>query len=78
LVGHLLYGAGLGLFYQFLARRYDDELSGRVRRGTQGTRLAHQANRSPQPRTTGTPASALWAVTLVLGVLLPLLLSMSS
>jgi uncharacterized membrane protein YagU involved in acid resistance len=78
LVGHLLYGAGLGLFYQFLARRYDDELSGRVRRGTQGTRLAHQTNRSPQPRTTGTPAPALWAVTLVLGVLLPVLLSMSN
>jgi uncharacterized membrane protein YagU involved in acid resistance len=78
LVGHLLYGAGLGLFYQYLARRYDDELSGRARRGTQGTRLARQGNRSARPRTSGTPASALWAVTLVLGVMLPVLLSMSN
>jgi hypothetical protein len=77
LVGHLLYGAGLGLFYQFLARRYDDELSGRVRRGTQGIRRGPQTSRSPKSQTTGTPASALWAVTLVLGVMLPVLVSMS-
>ena len=74
LVGHLLYGAGLGLFFQILARRYDDELSGRPRRGTQGTRLAEQAHLRPKRRTAGTPAPALWAVTLVLGVMLPLLL----
>jgi hypothetical protein len=78
LVGHLLYGAGLGLFYQFLACRYDDELSGRVRRGAQWTRLARQNNQSPRHRTSGTPAPALWAVALVLGVMLPVLLAMSN
>jgi uncharacterized membrane protein YagU involved in acid resistance len=78
LVGHLLYGAGLGLFYQFLARRYDDEISGQVRGGAQGTRLARQNSRSLQRRTSGTPAPALWAVALVLGVMLPVLLSMSN
>jgi hypothetical protein len=77
-VGHLLYGAGLGLFYQFLALRYDDEISGRVRRGAQGTRLAGQSVRSPQTRKGGTPAPALWAVALVLGVMLPVLLAMSN
>jgi uncharacterized membrane protein YagU involved in acid resistance len=78
LVGHLLYGAGLGFFYQFLARRYDDDLNGRVRRGTQGARLGRQTNHSVNHRVAGTPASALWAVTLVLGVMLPVLLSMSN
>ena len=75
LVGHLLYGAGLGLFFQLLALRYDDELTGRPRRGTQGARLAAQAHRQPQRRAAGTPASALWAVVLILCILLPLLFS---
>ena len=74
LVGHLLYGAGLGLFFQFLARRYDAELSSRAQLGTRGTRFAHPAYRRPRRRCAGTPAPALWAVTLVLGVMLPLLL----
>lgn len=74
LVGHLLYGAVLGLFFQFLARRYDTELSSRAQRGTQGTRFAYPASRRPQRRCAGTPASALWAVILALGVMLPLLL----
>jgi uncharacterized membrane protein YagU involved in acid resistance len=72
LVGHLLYGAGLGLLFQILARRYDAALSGRARPGTQGTRLAVPLARQ---RTSGTSAPALWAVTLVLGVVIPLLLS---
>ena len=75
LVGHLLYGAGLGLFFQYLARRYDVELSGHAQLGTQGTRFAQRASRPPKRRCAGTPASALWAVTLVLGVILPILLS---
>ena len=72
LVGHLLYGAGLGLFFQLLARRYDAELCGKPQLGIRGTRHAH---RHPKRRCAGTPASALWAVTLVLGILLPLLLA---
>lgn len=72
LVGHLLYGAGLGLFFQILARRYDDALSGRTRPGTQGARLAASLARQ---RTAGTSTPAVWAVTLVLGVVIPLLLS---
>ena len=74
LVGHLLYGAVLGLFFQLLARRYGAELGGRAQRGTQGTRYAQQEICPPKRRCAGTPASALWAVTLVLGVFLPLLL----
>ena len=63
LIGHLLYGAGLGLFFQFLARRYSYGTRGRSRRGS-------------ERREIGQPAPALWIVTLVLGVMLPLLLSM--
>lgn len=58
LVGHLLYGMGLGLTFQYLIRRYDTH--------TKGPSHTHQ--------TSGTPAAALWAVTLLLGVLLPLVL----
>jgi hypothetical protein len=71
LVGHLLYGAGLGLFFEILARRYDT-LSGRTRPGMQGTPLTMALTRQG---TAGTSAPALWAVTLVLGVVIPLLLS---
>jgi len=74
LIGHLLYGAGLGLFFQFLARRYDDDLSGRPRHGSPDSRLGVPAHVLPRRRTAGTPAAALWAVTLVMGVMLPLLL----
>jgi hypothetical protein len=81
LVGHLLYGAGLGLFFQILARRYD-ALSGRVQPGTQGTHRTASLPGVPlvrvplaRQRTAGTSAPALWAVTLVLGVVIPLLLS---
>ena len=75
LVGHLLYGAGLGLFYQFLARRFDAELCGRAQLGSLGTRFELQGRRGPRRRCAGTPASALWVVTLTLGVMLPLLLA---
>ena len=60
LVGHLLYGLGLGLFFQFLIRRYD--------------RHERQVDLAHRHRTAGTPAAALWAVTLLIGILLPLLL----
>ena len=71
LVGHLLYGAGLGLFFQYLARRYDTELSGRAWPGGPGRPVQPPARYRPA----GTPASALWIVTLGLGVMLPLLLA---
>ena len=61
LVGHLLYGMGLGLTFQYLIRRYDTH----AKPITDETHI-HQ--------TSGTPASALWAVTLLLTVLLPLIL----
>jgi hypothetical protein len=75
LVGHLLYGAGLGLFFQFLARRYDAALHSRPQRGSRATPLGHPTNRPSRFRTAGTPASALWAVMLTVGVMLPLLLA---
>ncbi len=64
LVGHLLYGAGLGLFYQYLARRYDSQL----------VTLSQQAQQR-NTRISSTAAPALWAVALTLGVMLPLLLA---
>jgi uncharacterized membrane protein YagU involved in acid resistance len=63
LIGHLAYGAITALVYQLLLRRYDPSFRGRGRMGRE--RL----------RTSGTPASALWALVLILGLLLPLLLS---
>jgi uncharacterized membrane protein YagU involved in acid resistance len=76
LIGHLLYGIGLGLFFQFLARRYNDEVTIRSRRGFQGDHLSHKFYRSSEQQETGQPAPALWIVTLVMGVVMPLLLSM--
>ena len=61
LVGHLLYGMGLGLFYQYLIRRYDTH-----DHSSEGNPHVHQ--------TAGSPAAALWAVTLLIGIMLPLLL----
>ena len=61
LVGHLLYGMGLGLGFQYFMHRYDIQYQ--------------QVKNQPHVhRTSGTPASGLWAVTLLLGILLPLLL----
>ncbi|MCB0000636.1 MAG: hypothetical protein KDE56_32950, partial [Anaerolineales bacterium] len=60
LVGHLLFGMGLGLTFHYLLRRYDTH--------------AMQPNEPHSDQTAGTPAPALWAVTLLVGVLLPLLL----
>lgn len=62
LVGHLLYGMGMGLFFQYLVRRYD-------------THTRTQSNKPHVHQTAGTPAAALWAVTLLIGVLLPLILA---
>ncbi len=56
LVGHLLYGLGLGLFFQFLAVRYDTELRFR------NWNFSNEA------------APAMWASTLLFGVMMPLLL----
>ncbi|MGB0387779.1 MAG: hypothetical protein ACPGWR_23420 [Ardenticatenaceae bacterium] len=57
LIGHLLYGAGLGLSFPWLAQRYDTPLP---------QNQAHTPDR---------PVPALWVVTVVLGVMLPLLFS---
>ena len=76
LVGHLLYGVGLGLFFQFLARRYGKEPSGRPRRDTWDGPPSQQRGDDSRRREMGQSAPALWIVTLVLGIMLPLLLSM--
>lgn len=67
LVGHLLYGVGLAVFFQFLARRYDADPLARMRRGRQ------QVNRTDKTAATGA-AAAVWAVILTLGIVLPLLI----
>jgi uncharacterized membrane protein YagU involved in acid resistance len=66
LIGHLLYGAGLGLFFQYLSQRYT--------RTTSRGRALHQPAEDG-PAITDTGAAALWIVTLTLGIILPLLLS---
>ncbi len=76
LIGHLLYGIGLGLFFQFLVRHYNDESRDQFRRGPRDDRLPSQSRRDSQRRDASPFAPALWVVTLVLGVMLPLLLSM--
>jgi uncharacterized membrane protein YagU involved in acid resistance len=70
LIGHLLYGVGLGLVFQFLARRYKRAPSSRVQDSPlrENTRLGKPWE----------PAPALWVVTLLLGVMLPLLLSVGA
>ncbi len=60
LIGHLAYGAMTALTYQLLVQRYSPTARGRVR-------LRRHA---------GTPAPALWALVLLMGVLLPLMLSL--
>ncbi len=64
LIGHLAYGALTALVYQLLLRRYDPSLRGRGRTG-----------RERLQRTSGTPAPALWALVLTLGLMLPILFS---
>lgn len=61
LVGHLFYGMGLGLTFQYLIRRYD-------------THAVRQTPDIHRHNTAGSPAAALWAVALLIGVLLPLIL----
>ncbi len=72
LVGHLLYGGGLGLFFHYLACRLDPAFRDRARKNRpamESTGEAHQAG------TPATPAPALWVVVLVIGVVLPMLLA---
>jgi uncharacterized membrane protein YagU involved in acid resistance len=76
LVGHLLYGVGLGLFFQFLARRYGKAPSSRRPRRSNQDSQPDLRDRDYRQREIGQSAPALWIVTLVLGVMLPLLLSM--
>lgn len=61
LIGHLIYGAGLALVYHLLTERFDPALRPSTQKGRYLVRSA------------GTPVAALWVLTLVLGVLLPLL-----
>lgn len=71
LVGHLLYGAGLAIFYQFLARRYDDDIVPRLRRNRQPSK--HSAKELVIARI----MPAVW-VTILIGVVLPLLMGAGS
>jgi uncharacterized membrane protein YagU involved in acid resistance len=64
LIGHLAYGSATALAYQLLVMRYDSNL----RKGSRSTR-------THLPRTSGTPAPALWVAVLMLGLMLPLLFS---
>ncbi|MEM7537114.1 MAG: hypothetical protein AAF639_33380 [Chloroflexota bacterium] len=76
LIGHLIYGGSLGLFFHYLAQR--------TTRYTQYTRhhphlhtrghLDPQAGVAHRHVDINTATPALWAVTLALGVMLPLLL----
>ncbi|MBI2087746.1 MAG: hypothetical protein HYT78_03270 [Deltaproteobacteria bacterium] len=64
LIGHLAYGSATALAYQLLVMRYDPAL----RKGSRSVRTHLR-------RTSGTPAAALWVVVLMLGLMLPLLLT---
>lgn len=72
LVGHLLYGAGLAIFFQFLAQRYDDDSPVRLRRGGQ------LRQRSNQELTTAQAMPAVWMTILMLGIVLPLLMAVGN
>ncbi|MBV7329865.1 DUF1440 domain-containing protein [Chloroflexi bacterium TSY] len=69
LIGHLLYGAGLGLFFQYLSQQYDPKQYATTYQRRAAQMLAEQRR---QIRRTSAPS--LWIVTLVLGIVLPLLL----
>ncbi|MBW7886505.1 MAG: hypothetical protein H3C34_28535, partial [Caldilineaceae bacterium] len=69
LVGHLLYGAGLAVFYQFLARRYDDELGDGRRWGRQRSRGSDIAMARPRV------LPAVWLTIVIPGIVVPLLLA---
>lgn len=58
LIGHLMYGASMALTHHILASRIDPYF---------------KSERTDLVRRPGTPVSALWVLTLVLGVMLPLL-----
>ena len=64
LIGHLAYGGITALTYWLLVIRYDPSVRSQVQRA-----------RTRRGRTPGTPAPALWAVVLILGVMLPLVFS---
>jgi uncharacterized membrane protein YagU involved in acid resistance len=66
LIGHLLYGAALALMYLLIARRYDPGLLNLREERNRARFFGHRA---------GTPRPALWTVVLLLGILLPLILS---
>ncbi len=65
LIGHLIYGASLGLQFHYLTWRYDTGLRLQNQPDTQTSLAAKQVTAAP----------ALWVVTLILGVMLPLLLA---
>lgn len=66
LIGHLIYGAGTALLFSLLRLRHQDWESLDSRATSKETRLR---------RPVGTTAPALWLFLLVLGVLLPVMLS---
>ncbi len=68
LIGHLLYGAGLAIFFQFLARRYDAPPPARTQRDLR------QIIHLQQDWISTRALSAVWLVTLLIGVIVPLLM----
>jgi hypothetical protein len=68
LIGHLAYGGATALAYRALARRNDPAM------GVAALPGAKRVVRRGPLRQSGTPAAALWALVLVTGVMLPLIL----
>ncbi|MDQ3250187.1 MAG: hypothetical protein M3Q45_13385 [Chloroflexota bacterium] len=69
LVGHLLYGVGLAVFFQFLAQRYDAEPPIRAGRAGQAVQRIDKERHTAR-------ATAVCMLVLVLGVVLPLLMGL--
>jgi hypothetical protein len=76
LLGHLAYGGVTALVYQVLTGRHDPMLQA-ARRRADSPRGAKRRRLPVLAPVAGTPAPALWALVLLTGILLPLLLGPS-